>query len=37
VPSVKAAVRRIVTAADRDLVTRALAAPSAAAVRALLP
>jgi phosphocarrier protein FPr len=37
VPSVKAAVRRIVTADNSDLVKRALAAPSAAAVRALLP
>jgi multiphosphoryl transfer protein len=37
VPSVKAAVRRIPTADDSDLVKRALAAPSAAAVRALLP
>jgi multiphosphoryl transfer protein len=37
VPSVKAAVRRIATAHDGELVKRALAAPSAAAVRALLP
>jgi multiphosphoryl transfer protein len=36
VPAVKAAVRRIATADDADLVKRALAAPTPAAVRALL-
>ena len=36
IPAVKAAVRRIERAHDAELVRRALAAPSAAAVRDLL-